>query len=150
MRWRLLEKVDITNAENRVRLCCFANTPVGHMLAMQVNQLTVVWFPSLPSNRVAGLEPPPPHLLTPVSGTVSKHQQACARCVRGNESKGGCCCERAGRRRSERMENREESGVCVCVGWLVRDEHCLAGSTPAFAGIIHALGGAQRLCSQTG
>lgn len=87
------------------------------MLAMQVNQLTVVCFPSLPSNRVAGLEPPPPHLLTPVSGRVSKHQQACARCVRGNEPKGGCCCERAGRRRSERMENREESGVCVWGGW---------------------------------
>lgn len=72
-----------------------------------------------------------------VSGATSQKGVAAARGRGGGGAKGW------------KIEKRVVC-VCVCVGWLVRDEHCLAGSTPAFAGIIHALGGAQRLCSQTG
>lgn len=115
---------------------------------MHVNQLTVVCFPSVPSNGVAGLEPPPPPAPPPPPsrGRVSKHQQACpcVRCVSGSEPKGGGCCERAGRRRSAWTENREESDESgegclseMSVGVPLK-EHCLADNTPGCAGIIRA------------
>lgn len=48
------------------------------------------------------------------------------------------------------MENRERGEWWWWWGVLGRDEHYLADSTPVFAGIIRALGGALWLRSQTG
>lgn len=104
-----------------MRLCRFANAPVGHMLALQLNQLTVVCFPSLPSNGVAGLEPPPPHLPTPriwQSFKTSAGMSMCMLCQWQRAKResllreGGAAAERKDGWRIEREENGGGGGGC--------------------------------------
>lgn len=121
--------------------------PLGRSAAahMRANQLTVVCFPSVPSNGVAGLEPPPPPPPFPWQGFKTSAGMSMCTLV---STPFWLAAARG--RGPECMDGKERGERVMGGGGVPLKEHCLADNTAGCAGIIRAGFTVRGALSQTG